>query len=70
MMAEAWEKDVESANPFESTKKNEHLARVRRELAEEAAAREAEGVEILGAVRADMHVTELLAMGLQLEEQQ
>jgi hypothetical protein len=28
MMAEAWEKDVESANPFESTKKNEHLARV------------------------------------------
>ncbi|KAJ7291355.1 hypothetical protein C8J57DRAFT_1491846 [Mycena rebaudengoi] len=69
-MAEAWEKDVESPNLFESTRKDEHLARVRQELVEEAAAKEAEGVEILGVVRADMHVTELLAMGLQLEEQQ
>ncbi|KAJ7276586.1 hypothetical protein C8J57DRAFT_1061539, partial [Mycena rebaudengoi] len=69
-MAEAWEKDMESPNPFESAKKNEHLAQVRRELAEEAAAREANSSEVPGAVRSEMHVTELLAMGLQLEETQ
>jgi hypothetical protein len=69
-MAEAWERDPESPNPFESVRKNEHLAQVRRELAEEAAAREATNSEVLGAVRSDMHVTELLAMGLQLEETQ
>ncbi|KAJ7199337.1 hypothetical protein C8J57DRAFT_1155937 [Mycena rebaudengoi] len=69
-MAEAWEKDAASPNPFESAKKNEHLAQVRRELAEEAAAREASNTEVPGAVRSDMHVTELLAMGLQLEETQ
>ncbi|KAJ7198691.1 hypothetical protein C8J57DRAFT_1104953, partial [Mycena rebaudengoi] len=69
-MAEAWEADVSKPNPFESARSNQHLAKVRRELAEEAAEREAAGVEALGAVRADMHVTELLAMGLQLEEQQ
>ncbi|KAJ7257694.1 hypothetical protein C8J57DRAFT_1436922 [Mycena rebaudengoi] len=69
-MAEAWERDPESPNPFESVRKNEHLAQVRRELAEEAAAREATNSEVLGAVRSDMHVMELLAMGLQLEETQ
>ncbi|KAJ7511255.1 hypothetical protein B0H11DRAFT_1700222, partial [Mycena galericulata] len=69
-MAEAWEGDGEQPNPFESAKKDEHLAQVRRELAEEAAAREAAGTETIGAVREDMHVHELLAMGLQLEEQQ
>ncbi|KAJ7279177.1 hypothetical protein C8J57DRAFT_1713062 [Mycena rebaudengoi] len=70
VMAEAWERDPDSQNPFESVKKNEHLAQVRRELAEEAAAREAAKTDVPGAVRDDMHVTELLAMGLQLEEQQ
>ncbi|KAJ7262597.1 hypothetical protein C8J57DRAFT_1719453 [Mycena rebaudengoi] len=69
-MADAWEKDPECANPFESERKNEHLAQVRRELAEEAAAREAANSEVPGAVRSDMHVTELLGMGLQLEETQ
>ncbi|KAJ6532232.1 hypothetical protein DFH09DRAFT_1092897 [Mycena vulgaris] len=69
-MAEAWEKDGDMQNPFASAKKDQHLAAVRRALAEEAAAREAAGIEVLGAVREDMHVTELIAMGLQLEEQQ
>ncbi|KAJ7772710.1 hypothetical protein DFH07DRAFT_953170 [Mycena maculata] len=69
-MAEAWEADIEKPNPFESFKKDEHLAQVRTELATEAAARELAGIEVIGAVREDMHVTELLAMGLQLEEQQ
>ncbi|KAJ7292244.1 hypothetical protein C8J57DRAFT_1445287 [Mycena rebaudengoi] len=69
-MAEAWERDPDNQNPFESERKNEHLAQVQRELAEEAAAREAAKTEVPGAVRGDMHVTELLAMGLQLEEAQ
>ncbi|KAJ6610580.1 hypothetical protein B0H10DRAFT_1883358 [Mycena sp. CBHHK59/15] len=69
-MAKRWEEDPEAPNPFETVKKDKHLAKVRRELAEEAAAREVAGIEEVGAVRADMHVTELIAMGLQLEEQQ
>ncbi|KAJ7469422.1 hypothetical protein FB451DRAFT_1476206 [Mycena latifolia] len=69
-MLEAWEADAEKPNPFGSHKKDEHLAQVRRELAEEAAAREAAGIETLGAVHEEMHVTELVAMGLQLEDQQ
>ncbi|KAJ6517571.1 hypothetical protein DFH09DRAFT_940379 [Mycena vulgaris] len=69
-MAELWEKDGDMQNPFATARKDEHLAQVRRELAEEAAAREAAGIEVIGAVRDDMHVTELIAMGLQLEEQQ
>ncbi|KAJ7433325.1 hypothetical protein B0H11DRAFT_1663738, partial [Mycena galericulata] len=67
-MAELWETDVNQPNPFESAKKDEHLAQVRRELAEEAAERETAGTEVIGAVREDMHVSELVAMGLQLEE--
>ncbi|KAJ6487351.1 hypothetical protein DFH09DRAFT_1339464 [Mycena vulgaris] len=69
-MAEAWEKDGDMQNPFATAKKDQHLAAVRRALAEEAAAREAAGIEVIGAVREDMHVTELIAMGIQLEEQQ
>ncbi|KAF7326337.1 CxC2 domain-containing protein [Mycena kentingensis (nom. inval.)] len=41
-----------------------------RQLAEEAAEREQAGTETVGAVRNGMHVTELIAGGLQLEEQQ
>ncbi|KAJ6518389.1 hypothetical protein DFH09DRAFT_1331989 [Mycena vulgaris] len=69
-MAELWEKDGDKQNPFATARKDDHLAQVRRELAEEAAAWEAAGIEVVGAVRDDMHVTELIAMGLQLEEQQ
>ncbi|KAJ6619067.1 hypothetical protein B0H10DRAFT_1947080 [Mycena sp. CBHHK59/15] len=69
-MAERWEKDPEAPNPFETRAKDDHLAQVRKDLAEEAAAREAAGMEDAGAVRDDMHITEMLSMGLQLEEQQ
>lgn len=69
-MAEAWEADTEKPNPFESAMKDKHLAEVRRELVQEAASREAAGIEEIGAVREDMHITELIGMGLQLEDQQ
>ncbi|KAJ7019538.1 hypothetical protein C8F04DRAFT_1276138 [Mycena alexandri] len=69
-MAVAWEADSTSPNPFETIRKDLHVAKVRAELAEEAAAREARGVEDLGSVRGDMHITELIGMGMQLEDQQ
>ncbi|KAK6969028.1 hypothetical protein R3P38DRAFT_2671570 [Favolaschia claudopus] len=69
-MAERWEADVTAPNPFATVRKDQHVAKVRMELAEEAAAREAEGQEDEGAVRGNMHITELIAMGLQLEDQQ
>ncbi|KAJ7156814.1 hypothetical protein C8R43DRAFT_1125395 [Mycena crocata] len=69
-MAELWEKDVQKPNPFEMLRKDDHLAKVRHDLAVEAASREAAGKEDTGAVRDGMHITEVLAMGLQLEEQQ
>ncbi|KAJ7120591.1 hypothetical protein C8R43DRAFT_1136756 [Mycena crocata] len=69
-MAELWEADVNKPNPFETLRKDDHLAKVRHDLAVEAAAREAAGKEDAGAVRDGMHITEVMAMGLQLEEQQ
>ncbi|KAJ7076280.1 hypothetical protein B0H15DRAFT_1006298 [Mycena belliarum] len=69
-MAEAWEKDESKPNPFETLRKDQHLAKVRQELAEEAAARQVAGRESAGEVRDDMHITEMIAMGLQLEDQQ
>ncbi|KAF7371413.1 hypothetical protein MSAN_00778000 [Mycena sanguinolenta] len=69
-MAELWEKKAEAPNPFETIRKDQHVTQVRAELASEAAAREAAHVEDEGAVRGDMHITELVAMGMQLEEQQ
>ncbi|KAJ7732706.1 hypothetical protein B0H16DRAFT_1732692 [Mycena metata] len=69
-MALAWEEDSTAPNPFETLRKDLHVAKVRAELAEEAAVREAAGEEEAGSVRGDMHITELLAMGLQLEDQQ
>ncbi|KAJ7088346.1 hypothetical protein C8R44DRAFT_649600, partial [Mycena epipterygia] len=65
-MATKWEKDPDAPNPFETLRKDEHLA-MRSELAAEAAQRAAEGNEVAGDVRGDMHITELIAMGLQLE---
>ncbi|KAJ7209387.1 hypothetical protein B0H12DRAFT_1033950, partial [Mycena haematopus] len=69
-MAEKWEENVDNPNPFETIRKDKHVAKVRAELAAEAAERETAGKEDAGAVKADMHITELIAMGLQLEEQQ
>ncbi|KAJ7739347.1 hypothetical protein B0H16DRAFT_1465303 [Mycena metata] len=69
-MAEEWEEDPDSPNPFETVNKNDHLAKVQHDLAVEAARREAAGEDVEGTVRDDMHITEMIAMGLQLEEQQ
>ncbi|KAF7300905.1 hypothetical protein MKEN_01317000 [Mycena kentingensis (nom. inval.)] len=74
-MAVAWEAAASERvnshpNPFESSGKATFLAGVQRQLAEEAAEREQAGTETVGAVRNGMHVTELIAGGLQLEEQQ
>ncbi|KAJ7157909.1 hypothetical protein C8R43DRAFT_1125050 [Mycena crocata] len=69
-MVELWEKSAENKNPFESLEKDDHLATVRRELAEEAAKRAEEDEEDEGDVVDEMHVTEMIAMGLQLEEHQ
>ncbi|KAJ6448083.1 hypothetical protein C8R45DRAFT_1128122, partial [Mycena sanguinolenta] len=69
-MALTWEDDVDAPNPFETLRKDKHVAHVRAELAAETAAREAAGQEDDDTLRGDMHITELIAMGLQLEEQQ
>ncbi|KAJ6563476.1 hypothetical protein B0H10DRAFT_2239446 [Mycena sp. CBHHK59/15] len=69
-MALLWEADVSNPNPFETIRKDQHLAKVRTALAAEAAVKEAAGKEDAGAVKGDMHITELISMGLQLEEQQ
>ncbi|KAJ7145473.1 hypothetical protein C8R46DRAFT_966281 [Mycena filopes] len=69
-MAHAWEEDVNKPNPFATLRKDRHVAQVRAELAAEAAAREAAGKEPAGSVRGEMHITELIGMGLQLEDQQ
>ncbi|KAJ7175247.1 hypothetical protein C8R43DRAFT_873015 [Mycena crocata] len=67
-MVELWEKDAAKPNPFETLEKDDHLAKVRRELAEEAAKRAEGKEEDEGDVVDEMHVTEMIAMGLQLEE--
>ncbi|KAJ7753029.1 hypothetical protein B0H14DRAFT_3096752 [Mycena olivaceomarginata] len=64
-MAVAWEADSKHPNPFASTSQHEGIAEVRLRLAEIAAADIGhEGVH------SDMHETEMLSMGLQLEQQQ
>ncbi|KAJ7051468.1 hypothetical protein C8F01DRAFT_1339499 [Mycena amicta] len=65
-----WEAPNPHRNPFQATGKDDFLAGVRYKLAEEADAREAAGTESPGAVRDGTHVTQLIAGGLQLEEQQ
>lgn len=64
-MTVAWEADARKPNPFASKVKHETLQEVRRRLALVAS----EDKEHLR-VRGDMHDTEMLSMGLQLEEQQ
>ncbi|KAJ7616548.1 hypothetical protein FB45DRAFT_1034871 [Roridomyces roridus] len=69
-MVEKWEIDPEEPNPYETVEKDDHLAKVWRELAEEAAARAEDGEEGLGDIFEGMHVSEMMSMGLQLEENQ
>ncbi|KAJ6527489.1 hypothetical protein B0H19DRAFT_969948 [Mycena capillaripes] len=64
-MAVAWEANPKKPNPFQSTLTHEGLREVRRNQAVEAA----EDVANLR-VRGDMHETEMLSMGLQLEGEQ
>ncbi|KAJ7884172.1 hypothetical protein B0H14DRAFT_2339297 [Mycena olivaceomarginata] len=64
-MARAWEADAEKPNLFASTVHYEDLPQVRLRMAEIAA----KDVDHLR-VRGEMHETEMLSMGLQLEESQ
>ncbi|KAJ7795160.1 hypothetical protein B0H14DRAFT_2391995 [Mycena olivaceomarginata] len=64
-MAVAWEADSTKPNPFASTAKHEDLAEVRRQLAL-IASQDIHHER----VRGDMHDTEMLSMGLQLEREQ
>ncbi|KAJ6558713.1 hypothetical protein B0H10DRAFT_2120544 [Mycena sp. CBHHK59/15] len=64
-MALLWESDASKPNPFASTVKHEGLQEIRRRLAAVAAADTTDN-----RVRGDMHDTEMISMGLQLEEQQ
>ncbi|KAJ7886289.1 hypothetical protein B0H13DRAFT_2342938 [Mycena leptocephala] len=64
-MAVAWEDDVQKPNPFATTVTHDGLKEVKKKLAMIAS----EDVEH-ERVRGEMHNTEMLAMGLQLEEQQ
>ncbi|KAJ7938922.1 hypothetical protein B0H13DRAFT_1851094 [Mycena leptocephala] len=64
-MAVAWEKDADAPNPFASKINHVNLKAVRRKLAVIAS----EDIEHLR-VRGDMHDTEMLSMGLKLEEEQ
>ncbi|KAJ6533177.1 hypothetical protein B0H19DRAFT_1383787 [Mycena capillaripes] len=69
-MAVLWEDDDSKPNPFETIRKDQHVAKVRAELAAEAAEKETAGNEDATSVKGEMHITELIAMGLQLEDQQ
>ncbi|KAJ6536254.1 hypothetical protein B0H19DRAFT_1317890 [Mycena capillaripes] len=64
-MAVTWEADASKPNPFQSTVKHESLQEVRRRQAVVAS----EDVDDVR-VRGDMHETEMLSMGLQLEGEQ
>jgi hypothetical protein len=64
-MAVTWERDSTKPNPFQSKVKHESLQEVRRKLAVIAS----EDIEH-ERVRGDMHDTEMLSMGLQLEAEQ
>ncbi|KAJ7145055.1 hypothetical protein C8R43DRAFT_953505 [Mycena crocata] len=67
---EAWEEDDEKPNPFASKVKTKTMLDVRREMAEEVQLEmdedEAEGF----AIPDEMHPTEMISMGLQLEQLQ
>lgn len=56
----AWEQDISKPNPFERTHTEITLASVRYQLAEEGG----------GIVRGDTDSSEMLAMGVKLEEEQ
>ncbi|KAJ6457468.1 hypothetical protein DFH09DRAFT_1063427 [Mycena vulgaris] len=67
---EAWEEDAQKPNPFASRVKQKTVLDVRREMAEEVE-KEMDEDQMGGlAVSEEMHATEMIGMGLQLEELQ
>ncbi|KAF8171891.1 hypothetical protein BJ912DRAFT_1025110 [Pholiota molesta] len=64
---EAWEEDIKQLNPFKPTIKHRSEQDVKLEFAKEAAA---EAAKDTATIHADMHPSELIAQGLQLEDQQ
>ncbi|KAJ7022851.1 hypothetical protein C8F04DRAFT_970965 [Mycena alexandri] len=64
---EAWEDDAKNSNPFASKREHKRVADVRRELAEEDAAEDDDDKVV---VAEEMHATEWIGMGVQLEELQ
>ncbi|KAJ7769085.1 hypothetical protein DFH07DRAFT_954323 [Mycena maculata] len=67
-LAYTMRRKTETAVP--EMRKDKHIAKVCAELAAEAEKREKEKKEMERAVRRNMHITELLGMGIQLEDQQ
>lgn len=67
---EAWEEDATKPNPFESRVKTQTVLGVRQDMAKEVE-REMDEDELDGLTITDeMHATEMIGMGLQLEELQ
>ncbi|KAF8198417.1 hypothetical protein BJ912DRAFT_1020430 [Pholiota molesta] len=64
---EAWEDDISEPNPFKPTIKYMSEQEVKLAFAKEAAA---EAAKDSATIHADMHPSELIAQGLQLEDQQ
>ncbi|KAJ7646891.1 hypothetical protein FB45DRAFT_1019176 [Roridomyces roridus] len=67
---EAWEEDAANPNPFASRAKQRTVMDVRKELAEEAEADMNNNLEEGLLVSEEMHPSEMIGMGVQLEELQ
>ncbi|KAF7377333.1 CxC2 domain-containing protein [Mycena sanguinolenta] len=65
---ELWEHDPKNPNPFDVKEKHATLQAVRKRIAEET--KDAVEGDRADDVRRDLHVSEMLAMGMQLESQQ
>ncbi|KAJ7239435.1 hypothetical protein C8J57DRAFT_1564870, partial [Mycena rebaudengoi] len=65
---ELWERDASKPNPFQSTQKHESMQAIRTRMA--VTSQTAVEGDAEDEVRGDMHVSEMIAMGMQLEEQQ
>jgi hypothetical protein len=65
---ELWEKDASQPNPFQTKQKHESMQAIRARMA--VSAQDAVEGDEMDEVRGDLHVSEMIAMGLQLEEQQ
>jgi hypothetical protein len=66
---EAWEEDDKKPNPFASKVERKTVVDIRREMAKDVEKEMIEDAE-LEIPSEEMHLTELIGMGLQLEELQ